>query len=82
MPDTYSTIADWWCGQGSLASGSCVSMDQIAKRIALFVPENSYPWKEVEEDFDGCMVNYIQPANGGRDITTDGLLKMLGETMA
>jgi len=82
MPESYSTIADWWCGQGSLASGTSVNMDQIAKRLALFVPEDSYPWKNIEEDFDSCITNYIQPANGGRDITTDNLLKMLGETMA
>lgn len=81
MPKTYSELIDWWCGQGSLGNGHAVNMDQIAKRLALFAPENSEPWGNIADDFDSCLTNNIAPDNGGRDITTDKLLKMLGETM-
>ena len=81
MPESYSELIDWWCGQGALGSGHSVNMDQIAKRLALFAPEDSDPWANIADDFDSCLTNYIAPDNGGRDITTDKLLKMLGETM-
>lgn len=82
MPKSYSELVDWWSGQGSLDSGANVQMDQVAKRLALYAPEGSDPWTSIEEDFDSCLTNYIEPGNGGKDITTDNLLKMLGETMA
>ena len=82
MPKSYTELVDWWSGQGALASGTTVEMDQVAKRLALFAPEGSEPWTDLADDFDNCLTNYIVPDNGGRDITTDNLLKMLGETMA
>lgn len=81
MPKSYSDIVSWWCGQGALEDGSAVEMDQAAKRLALFVPEASEPWTSVEDDFDNSHVVFIEPGKGGRDITTENLLKMLGETM-
>lgn len=81
MPKTYSELLDWWCGQGSLAGGHTANMDQVAKRFALFAPENLDPWDCILEDFDACLVTNIAPDNGGRDITTERLLRMLGETM-
>ena len=82
MPKSYSELIDWWSGQGSLNSGVSVNMDPVAKRLALYAPEGSAPWTDLSEDFDSCLVNFIQSANGGRDIETEDLLKILGETMA
>lgn len=83
MPKSYQELVDWWSGQGALGSGgSSVEMDQVAKRLALYAPEGSEPWTALEDDFDNSLTSYIEPDNGGKDITTEGLLKMLGETMA
>ena len=81
MPKSYSELIDWWSGQGALAGGATVEMDQVAKRLALYAPEGSEPWAAIEEDFDSCLTYYIEPNKGGNDITTERLLKMLGETM-
>ena len=82
MPKDYSELVDWWCGQGSLASGSCVNMDDIAKRLAIYAPEGCDPWQNISDDFNNCILNHIEADKGGADIPTAGLLKMLGETMA
>ena len=83
MPESYSKLVEWWYGQSALeGSGASVEMDQVAKRLALYAPEGSEPWTNLEDDFDNCIFYPIEPNNGGKDITTDGLLKMLGETMA
>lgn len=83
MPKSYSELIDWWCGQGSLASsGKAVTMDQVAKRFALYAPEGSEPWTNLADDFDNSLTNFIEPNKGGADITTTGLIKMLSETMA
>lgn len=82
MPEDYSELVDWWCNQGRLASGTSVEMDQIAKRLAIYAPEGSTPWTDIAEDFDSSLSCNIAPDKGGADISTEGLLKMLGETMA
>lgn len=82
MPQNYSELVDWWCSQGKLASGNCVEMDSVAKRFALYAPEGCDPWTDLAEDFDNSYTCYITPDKGGADITTDGLIKMLSETMA
>lgn len=82
MPESYSELIDWWSGQGSLKNAHSVSMDGIAKRIGIFAPERCYPWDLFEADFDGCLMSYINPNEGGNDISTSKLLKMLSETMA
>ena len=82
MPKSYSELIDWWSGQGSLASGISVNMDRTAKRLALYAPEGSEPWTNIADDFDGCIAQFIMPEKCGSDITTEDLLKMLGETMA
>lgn len=82
MPKSYTELVDWWSGQGALASGTAVEMDQVAKRLALYAPEGSEPWTDLADDFDNSLTSYIEPDKGGKDITTEGLLKMLGETMA
>ena len=82
MPESYSELIDWWCGQGALSKENNVNMDQIAKRLAVFAPESCPPWSDVYEDFDACIKHDVVPDRGGSDIATDNLLKMLGETMA
>ena len=83
MPKSYGDLVDWWEGQGSLDSGAAaVRLDQIAKRLAVYAPENSEPWSNLVYDFTGAKYEPIEPGNGGRDIKTESLLKILGETMA
>ncbi len=82
MPAEYVDLVDWWCSQGKLASGTCVEMDPIAKRIAVYAPESCEPWTDIADDFDNAYTCYIKPDNGGADISTEGLIKMLSETMA
>lgn len=82
MPRSYAELIDRWYGQGSLAYGADVHMDQIAKRLALFAPKGSDPWTNIAEDFDACLTSFIEPEKGGSDISTEKLLKLLGETMA
>lgn len=82
MPKSYQELVDWWSGQGALGSGTAVEMDQVAKRLALYAPEGSEPWTDLADDFDNSLTSFIEPDKGGKDITTEGLLKMLGETMA
>lgn len=81
MPGSYSELIDWWYQQGSL-DGSGASMDQVAKRIVFFTPADCWPWKDATEDFDCSIKCFISPGNGGSDIKTDELMKLLGESMA
>lgn len=81
MPKDYAELIDWWTGQGSLAKDNNISMNQTAKRIGIFAPEGCEPWTMIEEDFDNCLISYINPDKGGEDISTEQLLKTLGETM-
>jgi hypothetical protein len=34
-----------------------------------------------EGDFDNCLISYINPNQGGNDISTTRILKMLSETL-
>lgn len=81
MPANYSELIDWWSDQSSLASGTGCEMDQVAKRIAFFVPKVITQWKDASNDFDSSICIDIEPDNGGSDISTEKLLKLLGETM-
>lgn len=82
MPQSYQELVDWWCGQGSLKNGSPVLMNERTKRLGIFGPKDGYPWSMIADDFDNCWISYIHPDNGGKDISTEALLKMLSETMA
>lgn len=82
MPKDYSELIDWWNGQGSLGDTNSVGMDQMAKRIGIFAPEGCEPWSIIEEDFTNCLMSYINPDDGGKDISTERLLKLLGETIS
>lgn len=82
MPENYQELVNWWSGQSQLAKGNAVEMDQIAKRMAIYAPESSEPWAYLADDFDGSILKPIAPDNGGNDITTDELIKVLSETMA
>lgn len=82
MPKSYAELIDWWSGQGSLENGTPVTIDPLAKRLALYAPEGCDPWTNISDDFDNCMPCFIEPDKGGIDITKAELLKMIGETMA
>ncbi len=82
MPKDYSDLVDWWGQQSSKRSNVRITTDNIAKRIGIFAPEGAYPWNLIEEDFDNCLISYINPNEGGRDISTTRILKMLSETLA
>ena len=83
MPKTYADLIDMWYGQGSCVSGgAAITIDPIAARLAIFAPEGSEPWVNIAEDFNNAFFQPIERGNGGRDISTDEIVKMIGETMA
>lgn len=82
MPKNYSELMDWWGKEKSDGSNVHINTDIYSKRMAVFAPEGAYPWDYFGEgDFDNCRVIYIKPEQGGRDISTEGLIKTLGETL-
>jgi len=83
MPKDYSDLVDWWGQQKSKRSNVQINTDNVAKRLGIFAPEGVYPWDLMAEgDFDNCLISYINPNQGGSDISTKRILKMLSETLA
>lgn len=78
MPKSYSELMDMWYGQGI----GVTTLNQIAKRMAVYAPKTADPWNNLLNDFNMCKVYNIEANKGGSDITTEDLLTMLGETMA
>lgn len=82
MPKNYRELMDWWGKENSDRSNVHINTDIYSKRMAIFAPEGVYPWNYFGEgDFDNCRVIYIKPEQGGSDISTEGLMKTLGETL-
>lgn len=82
MPKDYYDLVNWWGQQRSDRSNVQITTDNVAKRLGIFVPEGVYPWNLMEEgDFDNCLISYINPNQGGNDISTTRILKMLSETL-
>ncbi len=79
MPDSYSSLVDMWFNQNSEIP---VTIDQTAKRIAIFAPEGLEPWGNLSEDFNVSYFQPIDPNNGGVDITTKEIIIMLSETLS
>ena len=83
MPQSYETLIHWWWNsQGSLGCEPSGSMDQAAKRLVLFVPEEGYPWSRVDDDFDSAITSYIKPGIGQDFALSEESLKMLGENIS
>jgi hypothetical protein len=79
MPDSYSGLVDMWFNQNAKIP---VTLDQTAKRIAIFAPEGLEPWGNLSEDFNVSYFHTIDPNNGGADITTNEITIMLSETLS
>lgn len=83
MPKDYYELVNWWGQQKSDNGKVQITTDNVAKRLGVFVPEGVYPWNLMEEgDFDNSQISYINPNQGGSDISTTRILKMLSETLA
>ncbi len=78
MPQTYSELIDWW-GLQKTQSGVMLKFNEFSKRLGIFAPEGVYPWDL--DSFDSCKITDIKPNLGGNDISTEGLLKTLCETL-
>ena len=83
MPKDYYDLVNLWGQQKSLDGKIQITTDNVAKRLGVFVPKGVYPWDYVaDNDFDNCQISYINPNQGGSDISTTRILKMLSETLA
>lgn len=83
IPHTYTDLVSMW---GSATQGSCMDektvMDPLAKRLAIYAPENLDIWNNIKEDFSGAIFTPIQLEKGGEDITTDLLIQVLTQTLS
>lgn len=83
MPKNVMELNDWWGQQKSDAGNIIFTLDNDAKRMAIFAPTSAEPWDRVKTGavFDNCKVCNINPNQGGSDITTKTIIKMLSETL-
>ena len=83
IPHTYADLVSMW---GSDAQGTCMDsgavMDPVAKRLAIYAPNNIGIWTQLQDDVPGIFFNAIQLDKGGEDITTDLLIKVLTQTLS
>lgn len=77
MPKSYNELLMAWNGQGNRE----MSMNQRAKRLIAFAPEESYPWSDMAEDFDRAVFLPMIRKDGGKEIARDAIINTIGGTL-
>jgi hypothetical protein len=82
IPKDYKELINWW-GQQKSADGKIeLTFNNLTKRMGIFAPEEAYPWNTMPGiDFDNCVLHHIDSDQGGKDLPTQRILKMLSETL-
>lgn len=82
MLKNYNELYEAWCGQGSCMDNSeSYTMDKMAKRLIIFVPEDVYPWSDMAEDFEYASVVPISAAEGGAELGRDTIIATISGSM-
>ena len=77
MPKSYKELLMAWNGQGDIS----LSMDKRAKRLIVFAPEESYPWSDMQEDFENAVFLPMARTLGGEDVAREAIINTIGGTI-
>ena len=56
-------------------------MDKRAKRLIVFAPEESYPWSDMQEDFENAVFLPMARTLGGEDVAREAIINTIGGTI-
>lgn len=66
----------WNSPQGTCLNNNQNNMEKRASRLLIFAPEIS-PWKEIQKDFEQCILSPITLDNGGAELNMDVILSSI-----
>ena len=80
LPADLNELTMMW-NQGVCGAGEEFNMDKRAKRLIIFAPEDSYPWNEIAEEWEGTVVLPMEKGAGGLEVARDVIINTIGNTI-
>ncbi len=82
MPTDLNALTMMWQGQGACDDeGSSFAMDKRAKRLIVFAPEDSYPWNEIQDEWESTVVLPMEKGGGGLEVGREVIINTIGNTL-
>jgi len=78
MLKNYNDLYNAMCGQ----SEDEYNMDQRYKRLIIFVPEDAYPWTDMNNEIDYTTFVPISATRGGIEIGKDAIIATIQGSIA